>query len=91
MEGLIEFHRNLNNHVKLIEKMQDGDESTVEAIDINSFIKKNISLREKFNKKNILLKPGMKIKVKILNFYVQLNNEVVCVCDLDNHDFEISN
>lgn len=91
MRGLIEYQRNLKNNINLIEEENnDFDFSNkIMSINIDQFIKKNPSLRERFGKKSVSLNIGNKIKVKILKYYVKLNNEVIFVCDLDNEDFDM--
>lgn len=91
MEGMIEYQRNLKDLIKFIEdeNAEENEPQNIKAINIDDFIKKNKSLKDKFGKKSINIKVGDNIKVKILKYYVKVSRNPFFICDLDNHDFEI--
>ena len=91
MDGIVEYQRNLKNCVSFIEEAGNSEfeETLIKGINLEAFVKKNISLKEKFKKKNSTIKKGDTVMVRILKYYVKLNDQVVFVCDLDSDEFEI--
>jgi hypothetical protein len=103
IDGIVEYKRNLNDCISFIEEENNdnielhlqGQElnqqktTVIKGLNLDAFIKKNVSLKEKFKKKNININQGDYIMVKILKHYVKLNDQVVFICDFDSQKFEI--